>query len=219
MYSINQVLSNLDNYPSERPIILVSLIAVIQFIIITLLAGFFYPGKYSIVGNYFSDLGSVRVNNQLNPIASLMFMIAIFLIAFGLLPYWILLAKYFSATKIENILSTTGSILGIISSFSLVLVALNPVDTKLDIHVYFAGIFFFCFGLFILTYSINFFINKRVTIVLFYLGFVLFIFSLIFISGIPRVDGYGPFWEKLTGYMYFIWILILDLCLLKKSKC
>ena len=109
--------------------------------------------------------------------------------------------------------------MGTISSFSLIVVALNPVDTKLDVHVYFAGIFFFCFGIFILSYSIIFLINKKVNVTLFYFGLLLFIFSLIFISGIPRIDGYGPFWEKLTGYLYFIWILILDVCLLKKSKC
>ena len=209
MISIN------NKYSQNRFILLISLFAVIQFIVITLIAGFFYPINYSITGNYFSDLGMVHVDNQLNPIASTLFMIALFMIIIGLFPYWFLLVKIFSKNKIENVLSIVGSIMGVCSSLALTIVALNPVDTELNTHIFFAGIFFVCFGIFILAYSINFLLNNEVNSSLFIFGLIIFIASLIFDQGTPRIIGIGPFWEKCVGYAYFLWIIIVDIILWK----
>ena len=194
----------------------VSLIAVIQFIVMTFLAGFFYPGGYSIVKNYFSDLGQVYVQNHLNSISSIMFMFAVFLIVLFLIPYWYLLKKIFSESKLEHVLSNLGLVTGLISSISLVFVALNPVDTRVNTHIFFALLFFLGFGLSIVFYSINFLRYKEFRPLVFSIGLLLLIAYLVYEQSLEKIAIIDPFWEKLVGYLYFVWIFIVDFILWRK---
>lgn len=200
--------------------VILSVVAVIQFVILTLLAGLFYPGGYSIIGNYFSDLGMVHVHvhgiSYLNPISSGMFMTAVFLIVFLLLPYWFLLKKLFSASKLQNILSIAGLIMGIASSISLFMVALNPVDTHTNIHVIYALLFFLSFAFSIFFFSLNFIAHKQYFPILYALVMIVLVSFLVSEQTLAKIAYILPFWEKIVGYMYFIWILIVDLILWKK---
>lgn len=202
--------SMIKNYLTDKLIILLSVTAAAQFVILTLVAGLFYPGGYSIVGNYFSDLGAVKVNDHLNPTSSALFMLAIFLTVLLLLPFWFFLVRYFSSNSREKWISIIGSVLGLISSFFLVMVALNPEDTQLGAHVFYAKLFFVCFGIVILIYSVNFYFNKEISSLLVLVGVLIFLSSVIFASGLPSQINIGPFWQKCVVYAYIIWVAIVD---------
>lgn len=211
---------NLRNQYQEKDYsniaVILSLVAVTQFVFLTLVAGLFYPGGYSLIGNYFSDLGMVHVRGVLNSTSSVIFMFSVFLIVILLLPYWFLLKFIFSESKLENLISINGLVMGIISSLSLFIVALNPVDTHTKTHVFYALIFFLSFALSIFFFSLNFVAYKQFLPILYAIGLIILISFLVFEQTLAKIAYIFPFWEKLVGYLYFVWILVVDFILWKK---
>ncbi len=101
----------------SRLMCVITIFGVLQFLILTFLAAFLYPGGYDYFGYYFSDLGAiVAKNGEPNPISSMLFFVALSVIAVTFIPFWLIIRSLFTESVNEKILSTLGSALGLISS-------------------------------------------------------------------------------------------------------
>ena len=100
-----------------------------QFILVTTLAAFLYPGGYKYFGYYLSDLGrSVAINGDINPLSSALFSLTLVILGFTLIPFWIRIQMISSLKKKANILKKLGSLLGLLAMMFSVGIAFTPVD-------------------------------------------------------------------------------------------
>lgn len=185
----------------------VTIFGVVQFILLTFLAGFFYPGGYDYFGYYFSDLGAVIARNgEPNSISATLFSVALVIVALALLPFWLILRSVFTESKIGGVLSNLGSILGLASSPFIIGVALYPIDTQLETHILTTLIFFLLFVSSTISYSIAIILNKNHSNYFGLVGIILLAVSLaIFVDPLaPHV----AFLQTIVMYGYFIWVLL-----------
>ena len=186
---------------------LVTVFGVMQFLLLTFLAAFFYPGGYDYFGYYFSDLGAVIARNgEPNPISAILFSVALTIVAIALIPFWLILRSIFEESRLGGVLSTLGSIVGLTSSPFIIGVALFPIDTQLDTHILATLIFFSLFVLSTIFYSIAIILNKNHSNYFGLVGIVLFVVSLaIFVDPLaPHV----AFLQTIVTYGYFSWVLL-----------
>jgi len=191
----------------DRFACLVTVFGVVQFLLLTFLAAFFYPGGYDYFGYYFSDLGAVIARNgEPNPISAILFSVALTIVAIALIPFWLILRSIFEESRLGGVLSTLGSMLGLTSSPFIIGVALFPIDTQLDTHILATLIFFSLFVLSTIFYSIAIILNKNHSKYFGLVGIVLFVVSLaIFVDPLaPHV----AFLQTIVTYGYFIWVLL-----------
>jgi len=191
----------------DRFACLVTVFGVVQFLLLTFLASFFYPGGYDYFGYYFSDLGAVIARNgEPNPISEILFSVALTIVAIALIPFWLILRSIFEESRLGGVLSTLGSMLGLTSSPFIIGVALFPIDTQLDTHILATLIFFSLFVLSTIFYSIAIILNKNHSKYFGLVGIVLFVVSLaIFVDPLaPHV----AFLQTIVTYGYFIWVLL-----------
>ena len=186
---------------------LVTVFGVMQFLLLTFLAAFFYPGGYDYFGYYFSDLGAVIARNgEPNSISAILFSVALTMVALGLIPFWLILRSIFTESRVGKVLSTLGSISGLTSSPFIIGVALFPIDTQLDTHILATLIFFSLFVSSTVFYSIAILLNQKHSNYFGLVGIVLFAVSLaIFVDPLaPHV----AFLQTIVTYGYFVWVLL-----------
>ena len=186
---------------------LVTVFGVVQFLLLTFLAAFFYPGGYDYFGYYFSDLGAVIARNgEPNSISAISFSVALTIVALALIPFWLILRSIFTESRVGRVLSTLGSILGLTSSPFIIGVALFPIDTQLDTHIIATLIFFSLFVSSTIFYSIAIMLNQNHSNYFGLVGIVLFVVSLaIFVDPLaPHV----AFLQTIVTYGYFVWVLL-----------
>jgi hypothetical membrane protein len=196
---------------------LVTVFGVVQFLLLTFLAAFFYPGGYDYLGYYFSDLGAaIAINGVPNPISAILFSVALTIVAIALIPFWLILRSIFEESRLGGVLSTLGSILGLTSSPFIIGVALFPIDTQLDTHILATLIFFSLFVLSTIFYSIAIILNKNHSNYFGLVGIVLFLVSLaIFVDPLaPHV----AFLQTIVTYGYFIWVLLITFLVWRWKK-
>jgi len=186
---------------------IVTVFGVLQFLLLTFLAAFFYPGGYDYFGYYFSDLGAVVARNgEPNSISAVLFSVALTIVALALIPFWLILRSIFTESRVGRVLSTLGSISGLTSSPFIIGVALFPIDTQLDPHILATLIFFSLFVLSTIFYSIAIMLNRNHSNYFGLVGIVLFAVSLaIFVDPLaPHV----AFLQTIVTYGYFVWVLL-----------
>ena len=186
---------------------LVTVFGLGQFFLLTFLAALFYPGGYDYFGYYFSDLGALAARNgETNLISSKLFFVALTVNALAIIPFWLIIRSLFTESKVEKVLSTLGSALGLISSPFIIGVALFPIDTQLETHILVTLIFFSLFVLATLLYSIAIILNQNYPNYFGLVGLVLFAISLVIL-----MDPLAPqvaLLQTIVTYGYFIWVLI-----------
>lgn len=186
---------------------LLVIFGVVQFFLLTSFAAFFYPGGYDYFGYYFSDLGAlVAKNGEPNTVSSMLFSVALVIIALSLIPFWLKLRSIFTESRIEKSLSTLGSIFGLFSSPFIIGVALFPIDTQLDIHFIVTMMFFSLFVASTLLYSVVIFLNANCSNYFGLFGIILFIISLIIF--IDPLAQHVALLQTIVTYGYFIWVLL-----------
>ena len=140
------------------------------FVLLTILAMFFYPGGtftdfnshgYSFFQNFFSELGMVRTHNG-NPksISLILFLIAMFLSGSGMMAFFAAFPQFFQKTRANRTLSLVGSALGIISGVCFIGVAAVPADVDMELHKDFVLWAFRLFPVAVLCYTIVLFRQK-----------------------------------------------------------
>ena len=141
-----------------------------------------------------------------NPISAALFSLALTIVALSLIPFWLVLRSIFMESRVDGILSTIGSISGLISSPFIIGVALFPIDTQLDTHIQATLFFFSLFVASTILYSLAILFNQNHSNYFGLAGFVLFAVSLaIFVDPLaPHV----AFLQTIVTYGYFVWVLL-----------
>jgi ABC-type amino acid transport system permease subunit len=140
------------------------------FVVLTVIAMFFYPGGtftdfntrgYSFFQNFFSELGMVRTHNgDPNTVSLVLFIISMFLSGGGMMAFFAAFPQFFRGTPATRILSLLGSALGIISGICFIGVAAAPADVNLPLHTNFVLWAFRLFPAAVLCYVIVLFREK-----------------------------------------------------------
>jgi hypothetical membrane protein len=178
----------------------------IQFIIVTIIAMFFYPGGYSFFENFFSHLGFTKSanNGQPNTVSLILFIISMAIGAIFWIPFWLSLQTVFKDTKKSRYMSLLGAILGLISCPFLLLIALSPGNLVLELHLLVTRIFFLSFALAIMIFSIVILFNKEYENIFAYIGFTMAILLLLYMS----IFLLNAAFQKITVYVLISWVII-----------
>ena len=190
---------------------IVTIFGVLQFFLLTFFAAFLYPGGYDYFGYYFSDLGAATARNgDPNLISRILFFVALTLLAFILIPFWLTIRSLFTESNKEKTLSKIGSTLGVISSPFLIGIALFPIDTQLEPHFLATLTFVLLFLLATLLYSMTIILNKNCPDYFGIIGFVLLAIPIasFIVSFMDPFAPVGAFLQKIALYGYFIWVLL-----------
>ena len=207
----------------KRKGIFITLICGIQFIIVTLIAMFFYPRPYNFIMDHFSRLGMLDANATFfgsglpylpNNISIIMFIITILVTAVGIIPFWFVMPSVYDEKKSTKILSWGGSLFGIASAPFLMLVAV-PADFNAILHTVGALGFFLLFAIAIIIYTVGLLLNEKYDNKLIAMGIIAmvigFSYAIIgnFYDFLPPVFAYSnAFHQKLAVYSFITWALI-----------
>lgn len=122
----------------------VALAGLVQFIVLTTIAMFYFPGGthadpattgYDFFRNFFSDLGgTVTPGGSPNPVSSVLFFIALFLSGALFIPLDVTLPLLFKEKKWTFVVAIIGSIIGAWVSICLIGVAFTPWNVHFVLH-------------------------------------------------------------------------------------
>jgi len=125
------------------------------FIILTVIAMTVYPGGsridpnatgYTFFHNFFSELGyTVSRNGAANPIAATLFFTALTLAGLGLVLFFLVSLQFFWGKWYLKVLSTLGTICGVVSGFAYVGIAFTPGNLLGGPHIQFVLLAFRAF--------------------------------------------------------------------------
>ena len=188
----------------------IAILAGIGFTVITLIAMLFYPGGYRFFVHYFRSLGMFYVNSVPNIVSRSLFIIACVWAGLTLIFFWIIMPTLFTKDKKLKIISITGSVLGLISSPFLMLLAIYGYDLFFFEHFFTTMLFFLCSALATLIYSIGIIINKeyprqkmvRVVSGIFSIFLILYVLSFF---GLRWYGIFGSLVQKLIVYGLILW--------------
>jgi len=181
----------------RQKVYILAIINCIQFLLLTNVAMFFYPGGtfsdpntvgYSFFRNLFSDLGRYTAHSgESNLISFLIYNISLFLMGVLFIPYFVAFPRFFIEKGMGKGYSIAGSSLGIVVSVSMLGASLTPADLFYIIHVSFGVIKFMTLLPLVIFYTIAILQNKSFNnlyaIVFIIFGVIQFIFLLIMSFG------------------------------------
>jgi hypothetical protein len=159
-----------------------------QFVILTVLAMWFYPGGtiadptthgYSFFSNFFSELGLTRTHSGgPNTISFLLFFVALTLAGAGLALFFAVFRSFFVQSGVTRLLSATGSLFGVFSGICFIGVACTPANLQPVLHGQFVLWAFEAFPVAVILYGIAILLHKTYA-KRFALVFVVFAFLLV----------------------------------------
>jgi len=160
----------------------------IVYVILIFLAMIFYPGGtysdpdspgYSFWANWLSDLGMTKgYSGKDNIVSMILFTIALTFWGVSLIPFFLALRLLFTEGKIEKILSTIGSLLGVIAAICLIGIGFTPADILGGPHIIFVYIGYSALLYIGVIYSITLFKSERLPLqyaIIFLIWTVIFI--------------------------------------------
>ncbi|MHA1144965.1 MAG: hypothetical protein ACTSRW_09540 [Candidatus Helarchaeota archaeon] len=165
--------------------LLISFLGGVQFFVLITLSMLFYPGGYPFLSEFFSSLGDIRTKpwtilpNYPNYVSFTLFVIAVIASAVTMIPFWLVMRTVFTGRRITSLLSLSGTILGIMSAVSFILMALLPTDFYKLPHIIAGYCFLLFFTLAIAVYSIGILLNRNFPNKFAYGGIVLAFLSLL----------------------------------------
>ena len=144
----------------QRPFLL-TILSCVQFVVLTAVAMFFYPGGtfvdplsrgYSFFHNFFSDLGRTRTHSgEPNTVSAILFFVALTLVGLGLAAFFLAMPRFFQGRP-ARLLSRLGAGAGLLSGLSFVGVAFTPADLIGWLHRLFVQVAFVAFFVAVLLY-------------------------------------------------------------------
>ncbi|MBD3228066.1 MAG: hypothetical protein GF329_07740 [Candidatus Lokiarchaeota archaeon] len=187
---------------------ILAVIGAIQFIIITIIAMFFYPGGYLVFEYTFSYLGTtVAENGAINSISRLLFVLACTLAAILLNPFWVVMPTLFLQKKSIKYLSLLGSFCGIVSSPFLYLLAIIPGDIDFVGHIIATNIFFLLFAAAIIIYSIAILLNTEYENVYGWVGMAFSILIILYPLVFRNIYPIRSLMQRIVVYGFVLWIV------------
>ncbi|OLS12795.1 MAG: hypothetical protein RBG13Loki_3577 [Promethearchaeota archaeon CR_4] len=150
---------------------ILTIIGTVQYVLLTILAMFFYPGGtagnhntagYSFTENFFSDLGrTLALNGDVNTISMSLFTFALSVSSFLFIPYLITLPGVFTKRD-AKIICYISSIIGIFTAICFAGIAFLPWDLYYFEHLGLVGLAFLFIVPEALLLTIAMFIEKRI---------------------------------------------------------
>jgi len=150
-------------------IFLATMVGCIQFVLLTFIAMFSYPGGthddptttgYSFFSNFFSDLGlTVFPSGETNSVPFFLFTISLTLAGLAIILFFLTTPALFKNTSGRNI-SLLGSFVGVLSGLFYIGIAFTPADLYLEWHENFVLLAFSSFLLVVILYTLAIFLNK-----------------------------------------------------------
>jgi hypothetical membrane protein len=180
------------------------ILAIIIFSIFTFTAFALFPGHYTPITNWLSDLG----NLNLNPSGFIFFNIGCILTGLILIPFFIGLSKWYASKRQKNML-IVAQIIGIFSAFALIMVGTFPEDTGIK-HTISACSFFISLLLVLIIANISLLNHPKFKKWIGYYGFFAAMVDLTLIilivvpTGLPT-----PLVEWLAVFISLSWIGLL----------
>ncbi len=165
------------------------------FLIITILAMFFYPGGYNFFTNFFSHLGLTQVNGMPNPVSFLMFTSAVVIAGSLLVPFFITIPKHVADNKFKKVLAWATTSFGVIVAIAYIGIGLAPTDINGPAHGWCVLIAFTGTFPVILVYAILIFLKKGIPK---YVPYT-FMFFTVMIFAYILLMFFGPSRETLEG--------------------
>ena len=143
----------------------------VVYVILIFLAMLFYAGGtdvnpdspgYSFWANWISDLGRTKAySGKDNIVSMILYLIAQTFWSVSLILFFLALRSLFTEGKVEKILSTIGSILGVIAAICLVGIVFTPADILGGLHIIFVYIGYSALLYLGIIYSITLFKSER----------------------------------------------------------
>jgi len=219
------ILKSLEINPWNRIGLLITLICSLFFIIVSIIAMFYYPGGYSFFGHYFSYLGTLTTTktNLSNRVSMVLFIIACVIWSVALISFWLVFPRYFIKSSITRYIGIFGSISGEISSPFLIALSIFPYDITPVEHAVTTNIFFFFFAIAVISYSINIILTQDYNIIHALFGLFLSVITILGnfkIFSYVKYQGYAiiePMAQKIIIYGLCLWIILQIIILWKKN--
>jgi hypothetical protein len=146
----------------RQRIFALAVLACVQFVVLTVIAMFLYPGgtvidpttsSYSFFECFFSDLGRTECRaGQANTASAVLFVVALTLAGLGLVLFSVAMPHFFKRGA-GRYLSWAGSAFGVVSGLAFVGIAFTPADLYLEIHGLFVQVAFLTFFVATLFYT------------------------------------------------------------------
>ncbi len=172
----------------------------ILFVIITFLIMLIYPGGYSFLGNYFSELGLTVTNGQPSMADYYLFSIACTSAAVCIVLFMLSMRTVFVETPLLKYLSWLGTMLGIVAAPFLSSLALFAGNVFPYQHGWSTILFFVLYSIAIVVYSIAILFNKSYNRLYSLVGFIVAAICLLYIFWL------GSAWmQKLAVYALVLW--------------
>ncbi len=172
----------------------------ILFVVITLVNMTVYPGGYSFLENYFSQLGMTEVGGQDNLLGYVLFSAACTSAAVFSIPFWITIRTAFTSNGFLKTLSWLGTILGLVAAPCLSALALFAADLYLFQHGWATLLFFILYSAAIIAYSTAMVANREYNRLYSLIGFAVAAICLIHIFMIQTA-----LMQKLAVYSLVLW--------------
>jgi len=172
----------------------------VLFVVMTLVNMAVYPGGYSFVENYFSELGLTVVGLQDNLLGYVLFSAACTSAAVFSVPFWIAIRKVFTDTRLLRVLSWLGTIIGVVAAPFLSALALYAANLYGYEHGMSTILFFILYSSAIIVYSIAMLANKQYNRLYALIGFAVAAVCLVHIFGI-----HTALMQKLAVYSLVLW--------------
>ncbi len=142
-----------------------------MFVILTLIAMLTYAGGsvdnhaargYSFTHSFLSNLGMLTaLSGETNWVSAILFFISLAAAGACLVIFFILFPRFFQVTRLQQVLSLIGSVLGVLAGISFIGIAFAPADIARPAHVQFVMWAFRLFPLAVLCYVPVMFLDKR----------------------------------------------------------
>ncbi|MFW9919429.1 MAG: DUF998 domain-containing protein, partial [Candidatus Thorarchaeota archaeon] len=131
----------------------------VLFVIFTFIDMLIYPGGYSFLDNYFSELGLTVINGTPALLNYVLFSLACTSAALCSLPFWLAIRREFNESQILKYIGWIGTIVGILAAPFLSALALFAGDIFPLQHGLSTMIFFILYASAIIIYSIGMLVN------------------------------------------------------------
>ncbi len=207
----------------QQTVYLFTAIASGLFVILTALAMLIYPGGtvadpatrgYSFFTNFFSDLGlTVAHNGQPNPIAGLLFPIALTLAGLALALFFVAFIRFFTQSRLSLILGVIGTLLGVVAGGCFIGVAFTPADIFREAHGQFVlnafQAFLFAVAIYVVVMLRDRTYPKRYALIFILFAVLLGVYLVLITQG-PDMDTAQGLLMQATGQKIIVYASILS---------
>jgi hypothetical membrane protein len=182
----------------------------VLFVIFSFLGMLVYPGGYSFLTNYFSEIGLTQVAGQPNAAGYVLFVAACTSAAVCIIPFSLTIRTVFMKPRSARYLALIGTTLGILAAPFLSALSILAGDIYPLQHGLSTIFFFLLYASAIVIYSIAMLLNKNYSKLYSLIGFIVAAISLvhIFLIGTALM-------QKLAVYALILWSAFQGYALLK----